>query len=278
MSRRIIIIAEIGENHLGDMERARQMVIEAASAGADIVKFQSYAASDVADNDPEKEWFAKMQLSDEMHVELKGLAESRGVEFLSAPFSLERARFLCEELGLRKIKIASSEMLNFPLLDYVAERAETVFLSTGLADLDEVGRAVDRLARVPSVYLLHCVTAYPAPDEDANLRAIEALRRRFPDHPVGYSDHTLGIVAPVAAAGLGAAVIEKHFTLDKTLPGTDHILSVTPQELREMVLMIRRVEQLLGSGVKRPAARELAVREFVRGRFPKTGGRAGALR
>lgn len=271
MRERTIIIAEIGENHLGDLDMARRMVIEAAAAGADIVKFQSYDASDVAERDPEREWFAKVQLSDEMHVELKRLAESRGVEFLSAPFSLERARFLCEELGLRKIKIASSEMLNFPLLDYVARRAEVVFLSTGLAELEEVADALRRLERVPTLYVLHCVTVYPTPDEDANLLAIDALRRRFPHRPVGYSDHTLGIVAPVVAASLGARVIEKHFTLDKMLPGTDHILSATPQELREMVAMVRRVEQQLGSGEKRPAVRELEVRECVRGRFPKSG-------
>lgn len=269
---RTLVIAELGENHIGDMARARQMVIEAAKAGADVIKVQSFLASEVDDGDPEKEWFAQVQLPDAMHVELKQLAEAQGASFLSAPFSLNRARFLCEELGLRAIKIASSELLNVPLLDYVAQRAETVFLSTGLATLDEVEQALWHLERVPMVYVLHCVTAYPVPDEDANLRAIQALQQRFPHRPVGYSDHTLGIIAPVVAVGLGARVIEKHFTLDKQLPGTDQVLSVTPQELREMVAMIRRVEQLLGSGTKQPAEREVAVREFVRRRFPKIAG------
>jgi sialic acid synthase SpsE len=210
-----------------------------------------------------------VQLSDEMHRELKGIAESHGVEFLSAPFSLNRARFLLEDLGLSKVKIASSEMLNLPLLDYVARRAQTVFLSTGLATVEEIAQALGHLKGVPEVAVLHCVTAYPAEDAEVNLRAIEVLRQAFPAHPIGYSDHTVGILAPVAAVALGACVIEKHFTLDKSLPGTDHILSADPQELREMVAMIRRTESLLGAAQKRPVPRELAVRELVRGRFPK---------
>ena len=269
MSDRTIIIAEIGENHVGDMALARRMVIEAAASGADIVKLQSYLASEVADDDPEKEWFVRVQLPDAMHLELKQLAEAHGVEFLSAPFSLDRARFLCEEIGLRKIKIASSELLNFSLLDYVAQRAETVFLSTGLADIDEVAEAVAHLERVPTVYVLHCVSSYPTQDEDANLLAIQAIARRFPNRFAGYSDHTVGILAPVMAVGFGARVIEKHFTLDKSLPGTDHAASATPQELRQMVEMIRRVEQLRGSGDKQPAACERAVRDVWRRRFPK---------
>lgn len=269
---RTTIIAEIGENHAGEMALARQMVIEAARAGADMVKVQSFLASEVDEKDPEKEWFAKVQLSDEMHWELKGLAEREGVQFLSAPFSLSRARFLCEKLGLRKVKIASSEMLNLPLLDYVAQHAQTVFLSTGLAMLDEIAQALEHLEAVPNVAILHCVTAYPAEDAEVNLQAIEVLRRTFPGRAVGYSDHTVGIIAPLVAVSLGARVIEKHFTLDKTLPGTDHILSADPPELRQMVQMIRRVEELLGRPVKRPTPRELEVIELVRRRFPKGGG------
>lgn len=270
MGYRTTIIAEIGENHVGDPELARRMVLEAAAAGVDIVKCQSFLASDVDPADPEKEWFAKVQLSDEMHRELKQLAELHGAEFLSAPFSISRARFLCEELGLRKIKIASSELLNFSLLDYVARHANTVFLSTGMASLDEVAQALDHLEAVPHVTVLHCVTSYPTQDLDANLRALEALRQAFPTRGIGYSDHTLGILAPVLAVALGATVIEKHFTLDKTLPGTDHPLSADVQELRQMVDMIRRTETLLGVPQKGPTPMESSVRELVRGRFPKS--------
>ena len=137
-----IIIAEIGENHIGDMNLARKMIEGAAKAGADMVKFQSYLASEVADDDPEKDWFAKVQLSDEAHRKLKEYAQKCGIEFLSSPFSLNRAKLLCEGLGLKKIKIASSEMLNFPLLDYIDRHAETVFLSTGMATLEEIKLAL----------------------------------------------------------------------------------------------------------------------------------------
>ncbi len=266
---RTTIIAEIGENHIGDMDLARRMVVEAARAGVDRVKFQSFLASEVHPTDPEKEWFERVQLSDEAHFEFKRLAEENGVGFLSTPFSLNRARFLCEKMGLREIKIASSELLNFPLLDTIARFAETVFLSTGLATLEEIAQALDHLRSVPRVVILHCVTSYPVADGEANLLAIRALQEAFPHREVGYSDHTVGIAAPVVAAALGATVIEKHFTLDKSLPGTDQLLSADPAELRQMVQMIRRVEQLLGSPEKKPTLREREVMEFVRGRFSK---------
>lgn len=266
---RVTLIAEIGENHLGDLKMARRMIDEAARAGADIVKFQSYRGVDVSPEDPERDWFSKVELSDAMHRDLKACAEENGVAFLSTPFTVERARYLCEDLGLDRIKIASSEMLNFPLLDYVAQRVRTVFLSTGMAALDEVGQALEHLQRVQEICILHCVTQYPAEDHEANLRAIATLSRAFPRCAVGYSDHTIGIEAAVAAVGQGAVLIEKHFTLDKSLPGTDHLLSSTPEEFSEMARRIRRLERLLGNGVKAPAHRELPIREFVRGRWRK---------
>ena len=269
----VCIIAEIGENHVGDWDLARRMVIEAAQAGADVVKFQSYLASEVADDDPEKEWFAQVQVPDDTHFDMKKLAEEVGAEFLSTPFSVGRARFLVESLGLRKIKVASSEMLNFGLLDYLDGRVDTVYISTGMASLDEIRVADEHLRSVPDVVIMHCVTQYPLADEDANLRAIPVLREAFPGRRIGYSDHTIGVVAPLVAVALGADVIEKHFTLDKSLPGTDHVLSVTPDELAELVSGVRQVEALLGSAEKRPAAAELEIREFVRGRFPKESGR-----
>lgn len=269
IAHRATIITEIGENHVADMARARRMVIEAARAGADVVKFQSYRGDDVAAEDPEKEWFSKVQLSDDDHFSLKALAEQEGVEFLSSPFTVERARFLCESIGLKKLKIASSEMLNFGLLDYANQHVHTVFLSTGMATLDEVAVAVKRLDKVKTLYILHCTTQYPTVPEDANLLVIESLRSRFPTCRVGYSDHTIGTRAAVIAVALGAEVIEKHFTLDKTLPGTDHILSVDPPELKAMIEDIRAVEVLLGNPAKQPTKREEAIKEFVRSRFAK---------
>jgi N,N'-diacetyllegionaminate synthase len=265
---RMIIIAEIGENHIGNMQLARQMIEAAAKAGADIVKFQSYLVAEVADDDPEKEWFAKVELSDTAHRELKKYAEKCGIEFLSAPFSLNRARLLCEDLGLKKIKIASSEMLNFALLDYVNKHAETVFLSTGMATIDEIKSALSHLDNVTG-YILHCVTQYPTEPKDANLNVITTLKAAFPEYHIGYSDHTLGSRAALTAVALGAEVIEKHFTLDKSLPGTDHVLSADPKELRELVKGVREVEILLGSSDKKPTVAEKKIRSFVRSRFPK---------
>lgn len=269
MKGKTTIIAEIGENHLGDMERARKMIAAAARAGVDMVKFQSYLASEVADTDPEKEWFAKVQLSDEAHYELKECAEKHGLEFLSAPTSLNRARLLCEGLGLKKIKIASSELLNFPLLDYINQHAETVFLSTGMATLDEIKQSLTHLGKTKTCYILHCVTQYPAKPEEANLHAIITLKSAFPEYHIGYSDHTIGIQAALTAVALGAEVIEKHFTLDKNLPGTDHILSADPDELRQLVTGVREVETLLGSYDKKPTDSEAKIKAFVRSRFPK---------
>ena len=267
MREKTLVIAEIGENHMGDFDCALRMIEAAAGAGADIVKFQSYRGADVSESDPEREWFTKVQLPDEVHFKLKQHAEHCGVEFLSSPFSVDRARFLCESLGLRKIKIASSQMLCFPMLDYVNQHADTVFLSTGMATLPEIHSAVARLGAVKFLYILQCTTQYPTQDSEANLAVVQTLQKEFPDHRVGYSDHTLGILAAVVAVSLGARVVEKHFTLDKAFPGTDHVLSAEPAELKEMIRQIRAVEVLLGSSFKEPTASEKAIVDTVRSRF-----------
>jgi len=265
-----IVIAEIGENHLGDMDLAKQMIVDAAKSGADIVKFQSYLGKNFKDTDPEKEWFAKVELSNEVHFELKEFAKQKRVEFLSAPFSIERAKFLCEELGLKMIKIASGMMMNFDLLDYLnSSSINTVFLSTGLATLHEIAEALEHLEKIPTIYILHCVTQYPCKDEDANLKAILTLQNEF-KCPIGYSDHTIGIDACVASVSLGASVIEKHFTFDKDCTeGADHIISATAEEFKVMVKKIKRLDVLLGDGVKQPSEREKKVIQFVRTRFQK---------
>jgi sialic acid synthase SpsE len=263
-----IIIAEIGENHLGDINLAKKMIVDAAKSRANIVKFQSYRGRDFKVDDPERDWFTRVELSNESHVELMEIAEKNKIEFLSSPFSLERTRFLCEDLGLRKIKIASGMMLNFPVLDYINYmKIDTVYLSTGMATLNEINTALEHLKDVPNKYLMHCVTQYPCKDEEANLRAILTLQNEF-KLPVGYSDHTVGIDACLTAFILGAEVIEKHFTFDKNCPeGTDHIISMTDVELKELVTKINKIELLLGDGVKEPSKGEAEIIEFVRNRF-----------
>jgi N,N'-diacetyllegionaminate synthase len=166
--------------------------------------------------------------------------------------------------------VASSYLLNYPLLHYLNGRVETVYLSTGMATLDEVRDAVARLDAIPDVCVMQCTSLYPCPPEQANLAVIPTLAAAFPRCTVGYSDHTIGILAPVVAVGLGAAVVEKHFTIDRTLPGTDHICSATPDELREMVAQIRQVEALRGGATKVPTADEAPNVAAWRRRFPKT--------
>jgi len=269
VTQKTIVIPEIGENHMGNFDLALRMIEESAAAGADMVKFQSYWGADVSDTDPEKEWFTRVQISDDMHFRLKEHAERYGIDFLSSPFSVERACFLCEVLGLKKIKIASSQMLCMPMLDYISEHADTVFMSTGMATLEEIREATRHLKRVKSLYILQCTTQYPTQPADANLAVIGTLQKEFPTYGIGYSDHTLGILAPIVAVALGAQVIEKHFTLDKTLPGTDHVLSAEPAELKAMIRQIREVELLLGSGVKKPIPQEREIVGMVRSRFAK---------
>jgi sialic acid synthase SpsE len=254
---RVTVVAQVGENHVGDMDLARRMVVEACAAGANVITFKSARGLDLAADDPQREWLERVSLSDAAYHELAALASLKGALFMGAPATVEAARFLVEELGLRSIKVASSEMLNFPLLEYLAENADTVHLSTGLADLDEVALAVSFLDNVRDLVIMHCVAQYPLSDAEANLRAISALADAFPGHHVGYSDHTIGLLAPILAVALGARTVEKHFTLDRSLPGTDHVLSVTPPELRELVQGVRQAERLLGSGHKLPPAGRL---------------------
>lgn len=266
--RKTIVIAEVGENHLGDIEIAKKLIKKAAKAGADYVKFQSYTPEVFRKNDPEYKWFKKVSLSNNDHFTLKKCADDCGIRFLSSPFSLERVKFLCEELGLREIKIASGIMLNFPVLDYVNKHAETVFLATGMATVEEIKIALSHLNKAKKCYILHCVTQYPCKDVEANLLAIRYLQKEFPAFEIGYSDHTIGYLASILAVALGAKVIEKHYTFDKKAKeGTDHILSIEPDELKEMVRAIRETELLLGIEKKEPTLSEKSIKEFVRNRF-----------
>ena len=265
--RKVIIIAEIGENHMGNMDLAEEMIKEAALAGAQIVKFQSYRKETFLTSDPEYSWFQKVSLSDEDHFMLQKCANNNNVEFMSAPFDMNRAIFLCETLGLRRLKVASGKMNDRDLLGYLNNHCEEIFLSTGMANLVEIRESLSYLKKV-KVNLLHCVSQYPLENKNANLKAINTLIKEFPNLDIGYSDHTCGILAPIVALTLGAVVIEKHFTLDKNFPeGTDHVLSATPEELKEIVDSAKEISKLLGDGTKEPRQCELEIVDFVRSRF-----------
>lgn len=263
------VIAEVGENHMGNIRLALRMVEEAKIAGADFVKFQSYFGKDFKVDDPEKQWFHKVELSNDAHFELRKLAFDCGIELLSSPFSKERAQFLVEELGLRRIKVASGVMLNFPILDYLdSSNLDEVIVSTGMATVEEIRLSLSHLRSVRKLTLLHCTSQYPCPDAEANLLAITALRDAFPSLEVGYSDHTVGGEACLAAVAIGATVIEKHLTLNtKWAEGTDHVLSLEPDGFRAMVDAIRRIEVMRGKQRKGPTTGEEAIMHFVRARF-----------
>jgi len=276
------IIAEAGVNHNGEMELARRLVDAAADTGADAVKFQTFRTEALVTQEVatagyqeentgtanQRDLLASLELPFEAFRELASHAAKRKILFLSTPFDGESAGFL-QELDLPAFKIASGEITNLPFLEQIARFGKPVILSTGMATLGEVERAVERIRAVGGgdrLILLHCVSDYPANPADVNLRAMETLAAAF-GVPVGFSDHTEGIIIPIAAAALGACVVEKHFTLDRTLPGPDHRASLEPEELAEMIRGIRAAEKALGDGVKRPTARERETARAVRKRI-----------
>lgn len=262
------IIAEAGVNHNGDLNIARQLIDVAADAGADAVKFQTFTAESLVSKDAPKaeyqlrttsaaesqyEMLKGLELSEPAHENLIKEAANRGIMFLSTPFD-EASADLLEKLELPAFKISSGEITNLPFLEHVARKGRPLIVSTGMSNLAEVAAAVDciRNAGNEQLILLHCVSAYPAAAADVNLRAMETLTKEF-GTPVGFSDHTLGIEVPIAAVALGACLIEKHFTLDRTLPGPDHAASLEPDDLKAMVRAIRTVEAALGHEGKQPA-------------------------
>lgn len=260
------MICEAGVNHNGDVALAERLIDAAKEAGADAVKFQTFKAELLAGTDAalapyqsragesggQAEMLRRLELDETAHRRLQARAEKAGIAFLSTPFDEESADLL-ERLGVALFKLPSGEATNKALVEHVARKGRPVILSTGLCDLEDVRRAVGwiRGAGSPPLTLLHCVTDYPAPIEQSNLRAMATLREAF-GTPVGYSDHTLGTTAAIAAAALGAAVIEKHITLDRTMPGPDHAASLEPHEFAAMVSAIRDVESSLGDGIKAP--------------------------
>jgi N-acetylneuraminate synthase len=265
------IIAEAGVNHNGDPELARQLIDEAAAAGADAVKFQTFRAQNLMvrsapkaayqrettdSSESQFDMVRRLELPFEEFGRLKKYSERRGILFLSTPFDFEAVDYLAS-LDVAAFKISSGEVTNHPLLAYVARTGKPVILSTGMSALNEVEEAIRvmKSTEASALALLHCVSNYPAIPRDINLRAMLTMRDAF-GVPVGYSDHTLGIEVAIAAVALGASIIEKHFTIDRDLPGPDHRASLQPDELAAMVRGIRNVEQALGNGRKEPARSE----------------------
>jgi N,N'-diacetyllegionaminate synthase len=275
----VFVVAEAGVNHNGDPDLALRLVDAAADAGADAVKFQTFrtaalvgrgapkARYQLETTGPDGDQFQmleRLELPRDVHAALQARAVKRGLVFFSAPFDVESADLL-DALAVPVFKIPSGEITNLPLLRHVAGKARPLILSTGMATLDEVAAALSAIAAAgdPPVALLHCLSAYPAPVPEVNLRAMDTLRARF-GVPVGFSDHTEGIDIALAAAARGAAVIEKHLTTDRTLPGPDHRASLDPADFASMMRGVRRVEAALGDGVKRPMPSEIDTRAVAR--------------
>lgn len=273
------IIAEAGVNHDGSTEKALRLVDAAARSGADAVKFQTFRADALAVPDAPKaeyqkkrggeettqrDMLARLELDRASFDRIAARCAERGILFLSTPFD-EQSVDMLVAMGVSMIKLPSGELTNHPLLSHAAKTGKPLILSTGMSTLEEIEDALAAIRRAggPPVALLHCVSQYPAPLEAVNLRAMAAMRDRF-SVPIGYSDHTEGIAVPVAAAALGAAIIEKHFTLDKRDPGPDHAMSLEPDELAAMVAGVRAAAAALGDGVKRPHACELELRGVAR--------------
>lgn len=275
----VFIIAEAGVNHNGDISLAKQLVEVAAKAGADAVKFQTFKAENVVTRTASKaeyqrevtdithsqlEMLKRLELSEQGFAELKDYCDQRDILFMSTPHDQESVDFL-DQLGVSLFKIGSGDITNIPHLQHIARKGKPVILSTGVSTLGEVEEAVETIlaAGNEKLILLHCVSSYPASAEDCNLRAMQTLENAF-KLPVGFSDHTLGIEVSLAAVALGACVIEKHFTLDRTLPGPDHQASLEPAELNQLIQGIRTVEKALGNGLKRPSPEELRNRAVIR--------------
>jgi N,N'-diacetyllegionaminate synthase len=273
------IIAEAGVNHNGNINLAKRLVDVAMQAGADAVKFQTFKAEDVVTGTAEKAEYQKkttgaeesqfvmikrLELKEQDFKELFDYANRKGIIFLSSPFD-KRSVDLLDKLGVPAFKIASGEITNLPLIKYIAQKGKPIILSTGMSTMAEIKEALQVISNegTRDIVLLHCITSYPAEVERSNLKAMRTLRRAF-KLPVGLSDHTIGITVPIAAVALGAAALEKHFTLDKNLPGPDHKASLTPEELNQMIMVVRQVEKAMGNGIKSPTEEEEEIKKVAR--------------
>lgn len=275
MSTKTLIIAEAGVNHNGDINQAKRLIDAAADAGADYVKFQTFKADKLVSPEAKKaeyqsknigdydnsqyDMLKKLELSHEDHLELMNYCAEKNIQFFSTAFDVDGVYYL-NDLGLKLFKVPSGEITNYPYLKAIASFNKPVILSTGMCTNEEIRDAITLLTneglKKEMITILHCNTEYPTPMADVNLKAMLAIKSDF-GVETGYSDHTLGIEVAVAAVAIGATVIEKHFTLDKTLPGPDHVASLEPDELKQMVQAIRNIELALsGSGIKEPSESE----------------------
>ena len=276
MINKVIIIAEAGVNHNGDISKAFQLIDAAVAAGVDYVKFQTFKADNLVsknakkadyqiqntknDSDSQLDMLKKLELSHSQHEKLIKYCKEKNIEFFSTAFDLESMDYLAS-IGLKLVKIPSGEITNLPYLKKAANLFDEVIISTGMSLMSEIGEALEVFLEggiaKDKITILHCNTEYPTPMKDVNLKAMLSIEREF-GVKVGYSDHTLGIEVPIAAVAMGATVIEKHFTLDKTLPGPDHAASLEPEELKAMCQSIRNIEEALsGSGIKEPSESEM---------------------
>ncbi len=277
---RVFVIAEAGVNHNGDLAMALQLCDAAKAAGADAVKFQTFRAEDlVVRGAPTAEYQARqtgdqdqflmlerLELSEAQHQQIKAHCDAIGIEFFSTPFSVNATDMLVR-LGVRRLKLSSGELTHRALVEHAAATQLPLLMSTGMGTMEEITEALGwaKAARghLRDVVILHCTSAYPAPDESLNLTAMSSMARDL-HIDIGYSDHSLGIEASLAAVALGASVIEKHLTLDRNLPGPDHSASLEPDEFLRMVAAIRRISAMLGDGVKAPLPEELDTARVAR--------------
>ena len=275
MNKKVIIIAEAGVNHNGNFDNAKKLILAAANAGADYVKFQTFKADKLVSKDAQKaeyqkanlkevgdtqyEMLKKLEMSEDWHYELIKYANECGIKFLSTGFDEDSIDFL-NSLNIDLFKVPSGEITNKPYLEHIAKKGKPIILSTGMSTLNEVRDAIRVLQNNgisnSNLTVLHCNTEYPTPMSDVNLKAMNSLQEEF-EINIGYSDHTIGIEVPIAAVALGAMLIEKHLTLDRTMDGPDHLASLTPEELKLMVVSIRNIEfAISGSGIKEPSLSE----------------------
>ncbi|WP_276389058.1 N-acetylneuraminate synthase [Eudoraea chungangensis] len=282
MRNKVLVIAEAGVNHNGDISMAKKLIDVACEAEVDFVKFQTFNAKKLVSRSAKKakyqeentkdtsesqlKMLQRLELSQEDHFELIAYCKTKGINFLSTGFDLESLEFL-NKLGIPLFKIPSGEITNLPYLRKIASFGKPTVLSTGMANMAEINEAIIELLSqgltIKDLTILHCNTEYPTPMEDVNLRAMQTIGDAF-GVAIGYSDHTLGIEVPVAAVALGAKVIEKHFTLDRGLKGPDHLASLEPGELKEMVRSIRNIEMAMGNGIKEPSKSEVKNKEIAR--------------
>ncbi len=275
----VYIIAEAGVNHNGDINIAKEMIRQAKNCGCNCIKFQTYKTealvtrtakkanyqvTNTHNDDSQYQMLKQLELSFDDFRELKDLCEQIGIDFMSTPFDCASVDLL-EELGMNTYKMSSGDITNKQLLQYVAKQQKPMIVSTGMCTMEEVREAIDWIEACGNhkITLLHCTSNYPAPYEEVNMNAMLTLRKEFP-YRVGYSDHTKGIVIPVMACAMGAQVLEKHFTLDKTMEGPDHKASLDIDELRDMVEAVRNIEKAFGDGQKKPTKSEMNTREVAR--------------